>query len=209
MSGLTSAATERSRAVVRLAGSCQCLTGRVNVGKLHQFMTPASDPNSIVANIGLAVLALAALWRFFRWVREAPVRPDPWDAELEQKLSDPEAVEVCPHCLTEQPPTAWFCIGCGRAIGPYNNVMPYLQIFSEGEVFRNGTSERMRKSPIIPIGYFLISLGFVAMIVVRLPDFPLLSLIILAGLLSYWVPLLKNLNRSKEDPAECQSENNQ
>jgi hypothetical protein len=37
--------------------------------------------------------------------------------------------------------------------------MPYVQIFSEGEVFRNGTSGRLRKSPLILIGYILISLG--------------------------------------------------
>jgi hypothetical protein len=74
-------------------------------------------------------------------------------------LSGPDAVEVCPHCLTEQPPTAWFCKGCGRAVGPYNNLMPYVQIFSEGEVLRNGMSGRFRNRPFILLGYFLITLG--------------------------------------------------
>jgi hypothetical protein len=36
--------------------------------------------------------------------------------------------------------------------------MPYVQVFSEGEVFRNGTSGRFRKRPLILIGYFLMTL---------------------------------------------------
>jgi len=113
----------------------------------------------IIGGLAAVGLALAGLWRFVVWVRDAPTTPDPWDAEVEQKLSDSEAQEVCPHCLTEQPPTAWFCQGCGRAVGPYNNLMPYVQVFSEGEVFRNGTSGRFRNRPFIFIGYFLIAVG--------------------------------------------------
>jgi hypothetical protein len=48
-------------------------------------------------------------------------------------------------------------------VGPYNNLMPYLNIFSEGEVFRNGASGRFRNQPVILIGYFLISLGSYAL----------------------------------------------
>jgi hypothetical protein len=92
-------------------------------------------------------------------VRDAPSKPDPWDAEVEQKLHEPEAQEVCHHCFDPQPSTAWFCARCGSAVGPYNNLMPYVHIFSEGEVFRNGTSGRFQNRPLILIGYFLISLG--------------------------------------------------
>jgi hypothetical protein len=113
----------------------------------------------IIGGFALGGLALAGLWRFVVWVREAPTTPDPWDAETEQKLSEPEAQEVCHHCLAPQPPTVWFCAHCGSAVGPYNNLMPYVQVFSEGEVFRNGTSGRFRNRPLILIGYFLITLG--------------------------------------------------
>lgn len=111
----------------------------------------------LIGEIALSGLALAAFWRLIVWIRDAPVRPDPWDAEVERQLS--EAVEVCPHCLTEQPPTVWFCKGCNRAVGPYNNLMPYLQVFSQGEVFRNGTSGQFRNRPLILAGYFLVILG--------------------------------------------------
>ena len=135
-----------------------------------------SDPNMIIGGFALGGLALWVFWQFLAWIKNAPVKPDPWDAEVEQKLSEPETPEICPHCLTEQSPTAWFCRGCGRAIGPYNNLMPYLQVFSEGEVFRNGNSGRFRNRPFILFGYFLITAG----------TFPLLAPIYLISLLLNW-----------------------
>jgi hypothetical protein len=165
-------------------------------------MVAPSDPNLIVGGLALGGLLFAGLWRFVVWIRDAPTTPDPWDAEVEQKLSEPDAVEVCPHCLTEQSPTAWFCKGCGRAVGPYNNMMPYIQIFSEGEVLRNGTCDRLRNSPLIPIGYFLLSLNFLTVAIVRPFGSWLLSFLIFLAVLSYWAALLKNLKRSKTGEVE-------
>jgi fatty acid desaturase len=160
-------------------------------------MLGAADPNLIVAGYGVAVLVLAAFWRFIVWVRNAPVRPDPWDAEVEHQLQ--EAPEACPHCSTPQSPTAWFCPQCGRAVGPYNNLMPYLQVFSEGEVLRNGTHDRLRKSPLIVIGYFLISFNFFVLAVSLARSSIPLSLVIVAGLLSFWFSLYKNYRRPDPD----------
>ena len=36
--------------------------------------------------------------------------------------------------------------------------MPYLNAFSQGEVLRNGVFDRMRASPLILVGYLLVSL---------------------------------------------------
>ena len=154
-------------------------------------MIAASDPNMIIAGFAVGGLALAMFWRFIVWIREAPVRPDPWDAETEQKISESEAREVCPHCSTPQPPDAWFCAHCGRAVGPYNNLMPYVQVFSEGEVFRNGTSGRFRNRPLILLGYFLMTLG----------TFPILAPIYLLSLLLNW----KRPPGEPEEPAEEQN----
>ena len=154
-------------------------------------MLGTSDPYQVIAGSGLAFLCLVGLWRLVVWVRDAPIKPDPWDAEIEQKLSDPETVEVCPHCLTPQPRNAWFCQHCGKAVGPYNNLMPFVNVFSEGEVLRNGTTDRFRNRPLVLIGYLLITLGinpFIAPI--------------------YWFFLLSNLKRppaereSAEDPTK-------
>jgi len=122
-------------------------------------MFAASDPDLLVAQIALGGLAAVFFWRLINWVRDAPTRSDPWDAATEQKLSDPEAVEVCHRCFTEQPDHAWFCRHCGGAVGPCNNLMPYVCIFSEGEVFRNGASGRVRRSPLTVAGYMLLSLA--------------------------------------------------
>lgn len=147
-------------------------------------MFGTGDPNQIVGGLGAGLLLLGGLWRLIGWIRDAPVRPDPWNAEVEQRLADPEIREVCRHCSTPQEPGAWFCENCGSAIGPYNNLMPYLNVFSEGEVFRNGVTDRFRNKPVILIGYFLISLGSYAFFA------PI-----------YWFFLLSNLKRRSNDAA--------
>ncbi len=122
-------------------------------------MLATSDPNLIIGGLAVGGLILFALWRLIVWVRDAPTSPDPWDAGIEKNLAEPEAVEVCPHCLTDQSSTAWFCKKCGSAVGPYNNLMPYVQVFSQGEVFRNGVAGRFRNRPLILTGFILISLS--------------------------------------------------
>jgi hypothetical protein len=153
-------------------------------------MIAASDPYQTVAALGLAFLLLVGLWQLVVWVREAPVKPDPWDADIAQKLSEPDAVEVCSHCLTEQPPTAWFCSHCGKAVGPYNNLMPFVNVFSEGEVLRNGATGQFRNRPLIIIGYMLLSLAAYS---VFAPIF--------------WFFLLSNLKRppDRQEPIEEQN----
>jgi hypothetical protein len=154
------------------------------------------DPNLLVGAFALGGLALAAAWRLLVWIRAAPVSPDPWDAVVNQKLSDPETPEICPHCSTPQSPAAWFCPNCGRAVGPYNNLMPYVQVFSEGEVLRNGTQDRLRKSPIILIGYFLMSLNFLAAAFAMVSDSAGLSFVMLAAVVSFWISLYRNYTRA-------------
>ena len=152
-------------------------------------MFGTSNPNQMVAGLGVGFLLLAGLWQLIAWVREAPSKPDLWDAEVERKLEEPEAVEVCPHCLTPQPPNAWFCKHCGSAVGPYNNMMPYVHIFSEGEVFRNGVTGRFRNRPFILIGYVLITLGIN----------PIFAPI-------YWFFLLPNLKHSQHEPESAEDQ---
>ena len=117
-----------------------------------------ADPNAVIGVYGLIIVGGYCFWRLIVWVRESPTRPDPWDAETERKLVDPDTPEICPHCSTPQPPDAWFCEYCGRAVGPYNNLMPFINCFSQGEVFRNGTSGRFRHRPLILTGFILISI---------------------------------------------------
>ena len=158
------------------------------------------DPNIIVGGLGIIALVVAAFWRLIVWVRNAPVKPDPWDTEVEKQIQ--EAQEICPRCSTPQSPTAWFCEHCGRAVGPYNNLMPYLQVFSEGEVLRNGTNDRMRKSPLIVIGYFLISFNFFVLAISMSRNSIVFCLVILSSLLSFWIALYRNFYRRDAGPTD-------
>ena len=115
----------------------------------------ASDPELLIANLAMSgILAVLSL-RLIAWVRDAPTTPDPWDAETDKKLSQLETEQTCAHCSTPQKDDAWFCPHCGNAVGPYNNMMPYLWIFSQGEVFRNGADGKVRQGPVTFIGYLL------------------------------------------------------
>lgn len=109
--------------------------------------------------LALTALAVFGVWRLLVWVRSAPVKPDPWDEATEAAVQQEDAVPVCHHCLTPAPAGQWFCERCGNAVGPYNNWMPYIHVFSEGEVFRNGVLDKMRRSPLTIVGYFLASLA--------------------------------------------------
>jgi len=145
-------------------------------------MLATSDPNLIIGEFAVGGLVLAGLWRLFVWVRDAPVTPDPWDAEVEQKMSAPEAVEVCHRCFTEQPDNAWFCAKCGCAVGPYNNLMPYLCIFSQGEILRNGVDSKLPANSFNIAGYLLYSLA----------NYTFLAPV-------YWICFFKNQQRLKEE----------
>ncbi|HUA38300.1 MAG TPA: hypothetical protein VMA35_07855 [Candidatus Sulfopaludibacter sp.] len=156
-------------------------------------MFVTSDPNLIVGGYGLGLLALAVLWRLVVWIRDAPPTPDPWDAEIEQKLQDPEIQEICHRCLTPHEPGTWFCRHCGTAVGPYNNLMPFLNVFSEGEVLRNGIHSRFRNRWFVAVGYSLIALGFA---VGLLRDYPLVTVSIFSFVvMAYWISVLRNLKR--------------
>jgi hypothetical protein len=119
--------------------------------------------NSGELAVGVAALAVTggfAFWRVLLWIRNSPIHPDPWDTATQQAVEQPDAPEVCYHCATPLPPGSWFCEHCGRAVGPYNNLMPYVNAFSEGEVYRSGVLEHVRRSPLLIAGYLLISLSY-------------------------------------------------
>ena len=87
------------------------------------------------------------------WWCHLAVGPDPWDAIITEQLQDPASVPVCHHCFTPQEHDRWFCPECGRAVGPHNNLMPFISIFSVGEVARSAAYDHLRPTPLIIIGY--------------------------------------------------------
>ncbi len=149
-------------------------------------MVEPSDPNQFVAVLGVAGLSLAAFWRLIVWVRTATPKPEPWGEEIEASLQAKDATPICHRCLTPHSDVAWFCEHCGSAVGTYNNWMPYVYVFSQGEVLRNGVAHKLRASPFLIAGYLLYSL---------------VSYAIFAPL--FWFFFFKNLKRLKmESPDE-------
>ena len=128
----------------------------------------------------------AGIYLFARWVRGAPARPDPWENAPSPSAENAEAAAespVCLRCLTPHKPEAYFCPHCGSAVGPYNNWMPYLEVFSEGQLLRGATQPAGRFTPFIVIGYLLFSL----------PLFASRATMFLAPI--YWYLLWRNFRR--------------
>ena len=121
-------------------------------------MHGTSDPNLIVGELASSGLVLVGLWRLFVWIRDAPSTPNPWSVEIEESLQQADATPICHRCLTPHQTDARFCEHCGSAVGTYNNLMPFIYIFSQGEVLRNGVTDKLRANPLTIVGYLLYSL---------------------------------------------------
>jgi hypothetical protein len=113
------------------------------------------------ARLGLVVLVIITtvlLHSLARWWRGGVLKPDPWETVTgEGAQLDESAVELCHRCFEPQEPGNHFCPKCGAATGPCNNWMPYEQLFSIGEVLRNGTNGSVKRTPLTVAGYLLLS----------------------------------------------------
>jgi len=154
-------------------------------------MTPLPEAERLVRFVvlGLIALSVVLICRLIRWIQWLPVSPDPWDHQTAQTLEAEATTEVCHKCsrphLSEQP----FCEYCGAAIGTYNNCMPYVYLFSEGEVLRTGVAGKFRVNALTVGGYLIYSL---------------ISYLIFAPI--YWYLLLRNVRRIKAE-ADSQAGN--
>ena len=89
---------------------------------------------------------------------QKPPYDEPWPKEIDDAVRSRDAAMICHHCLTPQTCRAWFCPECGAVVGPYNNSMHYLQIFSLGEVLRSGVGPEARFTKLTVIGYVVLGL---------------------------------------------------
>lgn len=141
---------------------------------------PDIVPGEMLLMLGILC---AAIYCAARWVRSAPITADPWGAEVDRTIREPETPALCHRCLTPQKDNAWFCPKCGAAVGPYNNCMPYVMIFSQGEVWRAGAMDHVRPSILVVCGYLAYSV---------------MSYWVFAPI--YWYFLYQNLNRRAHEP---------
>ena len=158
---------------------------------LQQVLDLGSDAldgaTSSEKSLAALVLVLVGGWvlaRLFRgWFQQA-VKPDPWGPQVTADLASPEAQPLCTSCLQPHAGGDWFCRHCGAATGDFNNVSPYLYIFSVGEMLRSGTSGCFRPRGIALLGFVLVSLE---------------QYTVFAPL--YWVQLFLNLRRQRRAAA--------
>jgi len=127
--------------------------------------------------LGEVILSLIRTWL------RGLVKPDPWPEEIDREVRMPEAIPVCHRCFLplEYEKNRWFCSDCGAAVGPYNNILPYIRIFSIGEVLRSGVGPEASFTKFTVCGYVL--LGYLQF----WPSF-----------LFYLIRLCRNILRKKE-----------
>lgn len=85
--------------------------------------------------------------------------PDPWSDDLDAAVRAPDAVPVCHRCMTPCELAVFFCPTCGSAFGPYNNILPFIRIFSLGEVLRSGLSPTARFTRLTVPGYIAVGMN--------------------------------------------------
>jgi hypothetical protein len=149
-------------------------------------MTPGEYTIAVLVIFGISAVAV---YRMILWVAEAPLTIDPWDKEIDAAANREDAIPLCHHCLTGQEHNGWFCPECGSTVGQYSNYMPYIYVFSQGELLRAGVTEKFRRSTLIRVGFMLFSLTMY----MSLFFFPVIL---------YWVNLFDNLNRTDTPATE-------
>ena len=92
-----------------------------------------------------------------RWWRSLDT-PNPWSDELDDAVRAPDAIPVCHRCTTPCEFPVWFCPTCGAAVGPYNNILPFVRIYSVGEALRSGVGPEAHFTPFRTMAYVCVGL---------------------------------------------------
>lgn len=144
------------------------------------------DRTKVVGLLACMGLAGYGVVRLIRWVQSGPVGPDPWSAEVAAEVEAENAVPLCQHCLAPHADGVDFCPVCGGPVGVYTNMMPYTYLFAVGYTLRLGTSGRFKRSPLMILGFMLLSMG--------------VSLVLAPF---YWGRLFIGLGKENEMPPEA------
>lgn len=142
--------------------------------------------DATVVAVAVVIVLAFAVYRLVQHIRRLVPSPDPWEKEVEAAIEDESATSVCHRCFTEQEPNALFCPKCGTAVGDYNNILPWVNVFSEGEVLRNSLFDRLRVNVLTVAGFvlFTVALGMITGI----------GLVLMPVL---WAMFAKNVERSR------------
>jgi hypothetical protein len=83
--------------------------------------------------------------------------PDPWSKDIDDRVRNKDANPVCLNCLMPQERHYWICDDCGFPGGEYVNTMPFLHIFSLGELLRRGVLGKPEKKNLAILGFLIVS----------------------------------------------------
>src|SRR5262245_2492602 len=81
----------------------------------------------------LFVAGALVVWALARWIRNSPVKPNPWPQEVDAALKEESATPICCRCLEPVGEHHLFCTRCGAATGEYTNWLPFPQLFFIGD----------------------------------------------------------------------------
>jgi hypothetical protein len=101
---------------------------------------PSVPPTNAETTLALAAAVAVVVYFLARRFRESAVKTpvDPWPAEIDLAVRNAHSVPLCTNCLYPQTGSPWFCPHCAFPTGHFVPLMPYLQLFVMGEVFRRG-----------------------------------------------------------------------
>jgi hypothetical protein len=146
-------------------------------------MATESTPETMLAGIVILLMTVyLVVLVFSRWIKKIHLEPDPWDTDTDVAVRQPDAVPICHKCMSPQLLTSRFCPECGAAVGSYNNCLPYVYIFSIGEVFSAGAWRKVPINGLTIVGYLLTSV---------------FEYTIFAPL--YWIRLWQNISRIRKE----------
>jgi len=100
-------------------------------------MNPQSNENQPAEDQLAPDFGEPLIKRIYNALFGKPLTPDPWTPEDAAAANAPFAHKICLRCLQPQPraPQSWFCPNCGEPDCDNIN-KPYLNIFSQGTLFR-------------------------------------------------------------------------
>ena len=149
------------------------------MAQLSLFTNPVAMTIETLVDCGIVAGVSCGL---IHWLKSAGTTPDPWGPDIEEYIRDPQTSALCHRCLIPQADNAWFCPECGSSVGPYNNYMPFVVIFPQGEILRARVTDKFRPS-------FLILSGFAVYAVIQYAIFAPI----------YWYFLYQNFRRNLRD----------
>src|SRR6478609_6375269 len=108
------------------------------------YTSPVTQPEFIIGMLGIVGMVAVGGWFFVRRFLNSPKPAEPWGIEVTEALESGEATPLCHRCLSPHDELVNFCPVCGATVGQYTNLLPYLYIFSIGDLLRVGTRTPFR-----------------------------------------------------------------